>query len=210
MANLKHVGRQKNNKRRCVVVYRTLPNDPYSCLISYADTLPADEHDGVMKVVESHSGQSAYELAEALHRNRFADGRNILQGLHKTGKLVKMSTSEIEMTPDTRSVIGLDELNNLIAEQRGVSLEDLPLGSQTDKKQSSESDTVASVQETAVEAVQEANTASTEPLSDEELAKQLRSQADAMFKEAKRLREQAEELVPIKRNTKKKESVEKE
>ena len=39
-------------------------------------------------------------------------------------------------------------------------------------------------------------------LSDEDLAAQYRSQADAMFKEAKRLREQAEELVPTKRKKK--------
>ena len=39
-------------------------------------------------------------------------------------------------------------------------------------------------------------------LSDEDLAASYRSQADAMFKEAKRLREQAEELVPTKRKSK--------
>jgi hypothetical protein len=42
------------------------------------------------------------------------------------------------------------------------------------------------------------------PLSDEELAASYRSQADAMFKEAKRLREQAEELSPTKKKTTKK------
>jgi hypothetical protein len=36
-------------------------------------------------------------------------------------------------------------------------------------------------------------------ISDEQLAASLRSQADGMFKEAKRLREQAEELVPTKK-----------
>ena len=41
-------------------------------------------------------------------------------------------------------------------------------------------------------------------ISDEELASSYRSQADALFKEAKALREQAEELVPTKRKTSKK------
>jgi hypothetical protein len=41
-------------------------------------------------------------------------------------------------------------------------------------------------------------------ISDEELAAQYRSQADALFKEAKALREQAEELVPTKRKSTKK------
>jgi len=36
-------------------------------------------------------------------------------------------------------------------------------------------------------------------LSDEDLAANYRSQADRMFKEAKRLREQAEELAPTKK-----------
>ena len=39
-------------------------------------------------------------------------------------------------------------------------------------------------------------------LDDTTLATQYRSQADALYKEAKRLREQAEELVPTKRKTK--------
>jgi len=44
-------------------------------------------------------------------------------------------------------------------------------------------------------------------MSDEDLAKSLRSQADAMFKEAKALRDQAEELVPTKKRIKKQEVV---
>ena len=39
-------------------------------------------------------------------------------------------------------------------------------------------------------------------LSDEDLAASYRSQADRMYKEAKRLREQAEELVPTKKKSK--------
>ena len=41
-------------------------------------------------------------------------------------------------------------------------------------------------------------------ITDEQLAAQYRSQADALFKEAKALREQAEELVPTKKKTTKK------
>lgn len=204
MPNIKHVGRQKNNKRGCVVVYRTLPNDPYSCLVSFTDTLMADEHDSLMRVVESNTGQTSYELAEALNRSVFPDGRNILQGLHKTGKLIKMSTDQIEMTPDTRSVVGLSELNQLIADQRGISLEELPIPPDTDTKRKAPDEAQT---EPSIEQVSQP---SAEPLSDEELAKQLRSQADAMFKEAQRLRKQAEELVPTKKKTvKTKESVKK-
>ena len=41
--------------------------------------------------------------------------------------------------------------------------------------------------------------ANTDVLSDDDLAASYRSQADKMFKEAKRLREQAEELAPTKK-----------
>ena len=42
----------------------------------------------------------------------------------------------------------------------------------------------------------------TDVLTDEALAAQYRSQADSLFKEAKTLREQAEQLVPTKRKSK--------
>ena len=44
--------------------------------------------------------------------------------------------------------------------------------------------------------------ATTDVLTDEALASQYRSQADSLFKEAKSLREQAEQLVPTKRKSK--------
>ena len=40
-------------------------------------------------------------------------------------------------------------------------------------------------------------------LSDDDLARSYRSQADAMYKEAKRLREEAEKLAPTKKASKK-------
>jgi hypothetical protein len=55
-------------------------------------------------------------------------------------------------------------------------------------------------------AMDEALNTAEQPMTDEVMAASLRSQADAMFKEAKSLREQAEELVPTKRKTKSKES----
>ena len=57
MPNIKHVGRIKNNKRRVIVAYRTLPGDPYNCLVVLTESLPSDEHDVLIKVVESPAGQ---------------------------------------------------------------------------------------------------------------------------------------------------------
>ena len=200
MQNIKHVGRLKSSKRRLVVPYRTIPNDPYSCLVVFIDTLSADEHDSLMRVVESGAGQQSYELAEIMHRSFLPDGRNMLGGFYKTGKLQKLSTSDVEMVPDTRNSIALDELNQLIATQRGVSLEDLALSPENSTT------TPTEVAENAVAADNEPAVDTTvmpvdQPLSDDDLARKYRSDADRLSKEAANLRRMAEELVPTKKKT---------
>lgn len=200
---LKHVGRLKNNKRRAIVAYRTIPGDPYSALVVMTESLPSDEHDTLIKLVESPAGQNSYELAEAMARTYLPDGRNMLSGFHATGQLKKISTSDIEMTPDNVTTIGLDELNQVIAQQRGVSLEDLAIKptSASEAKKPVENKVEPKTTETTYT---ETVSATEGVLTDDQLAAQLRSQADAMFKEAKRLREQAEELVPTKKRSTKK------
>jgi len=206
---MKHVGRFKNTRRRVVVAYRTLPNDPYNALVVMTESLPASEHDDLMKLVESAAGQEEFELATAMARSYLMDGRQMLQAFHLTGMLRKVATNEIEMVPDSVNTIGLDQLNEIIAQQRGVTIADLAI--------QGDDPTPAEPAPQKVEATDQA-AAYTDPapvaetttqvddgvLSDEAMAAQLRSQADAMFKEAKRLREQAEELVPTKRKTTKK------
>ena len=200
MQNIKHVGRLKSSKRKLVVPYRTIPNDPYSCLVVFIDTLSADEHDSLMRVVESGAGQQSYELAEIMHRSFLPDGRNMLGGFYKTGKLQKLSTSDVEMVPDTRNSIPLEELNQLIATQRGVSLEDLALSPENSTT------TPTEVAESSVAADNEPAVDTTvmpvdQPLSDEDLARKYRSDADRLSKEAANLRRMAEELVPTKKRT---------
>jgi hypothetical protein len=188
---LKHIGRLTNNGRKVVVAYRVLPGEPDSCLIVPTESLDADQHDSLMKLVESNTGQSAYELAEAMARTSLPDGRNMLAGLHYYGKLTKVPTSSVEMTPDTKSIVNLAELNQLIATQKGVTVADLAL--QSDNKTAKPAQAPEAQPQVA-----ETNGV----LTDEQLAAQYRSQADALYKEAKRLREQAEELVPTKKKSK--------
>jgi hypothetical protein len=195
MPDMKHVGRQTNNKRKCFVAYRVVPNDPNHCLVVFSDSLEAADHDALVGVVESNAGQNAYELAEVMHRSQLPDGRNMLVHFSRTGKLVKIPTSEIEMIPNFRDSVNLAELNTIIAQQKGMAVEDLALQSGQQKTQSTTQ--TAPVAETPSEPVAENGV-----LTDEDLAAQYRSQADAMFKEAKRLREQAEELVPTKKKAK--------
>lgn len=200
---MKHVGRIIKNRKKCIVAYRVLPNDPDHCLVVLTENLLAEEHDSVIKAVESDSGQNAYEFGEAMARNRLPDGRNMLAGLHMTGKLTKMETNLIEIVPDSKSSIPLNELNEQIAQQKGVTVADLAL---QNEQKSTEEEPIVDVDTPAevVQAAQEANTDGV--LTDEELAAKYRSDADRMYKEAKRLREAAEELVPTKKKTKTAES----
>lgn len=207
----KHIGRLKANKRKLVVAYRTLPGDPYSCLVVPTESLSADEHDALINAVESSSGQESYEFAEAMARTQLPDGRNMLAGFHKTGKFVKRPTTDVEMTPTTTTVVGLDELNTIIAEQKGIALEDLalkgPAGETVAPKPttSSQEDIQALVGEPRTEALQASENG---VITDEALAAKYRSDADRMFKEAKRLREEAEKLIPTKKKSAKQDSVE--
>ena len=194
---LKHVGRDAKTGRKVVVAYRVVPGEPDSCLIIRTESLDAASHDSLMTVLESNAGQNAYEFSEAMFRAQLPDGMNMLLGLQKYGKIVKVPTSSIEMTPDTKTVISLAELNKIIADQKGVTVADLALkdGSGNTVQPA---ETVA---DAGPEAYVESAPESDGVLSDEQLAAQYRSQADTLFKEAKRLREQAEELVPTKKRT---------
>lgn len=197
---LKHVGRIIKTKKKCCVVYRVVPGKPDTCVIVPTESLSADEHDTLIKLVESQTAQDSYELGEAMARSYLPDGRNMLAGFHSTGKLTSVETSAVEMTPDNVSVVRLDELNQLLAEQKGVTIAELALKDES-------GNTVQPQEPVAQDSITEAYTQPVKTdgvLSDEDLAAQYRSQADSMFKEAKRLREQAEELVPTKKKTTKK------
>jgi hypothetical protein len=195
----KHVGRIKTNRRKVIVAYRTVPGEPENCVVVTTENLMAEEHDALMKLIESDAGQNEDVFANAMARSRLPDGRIMLAGFHVTGKMQKVPTDLVEMTPDRSTIIALTELNKMIAEQRGVSVEDLATidaGNQTEVSQ------MATVNDMPV--VEDAMPSTEgDVMDDAALAAQYRSQADTMFKEAKRLREQAEELVP----TKKKKSV---
>ena len=117
---LKHVGRLKNNKNKVVVAYRTVPGDSSHAVVVNTPALSADEHDSLMTTVESQAGQDAYEFAEMMARATLPDGRNMLAAFHQTGKMMKVAVEEVEMQPDHQTVMPLDELNQMIAEQKGV------------------------------------------------------------------------------------------
>jgi len=193
---LKHVGRVKSTNRKVIVAYRTLPGESNSCVVVTTENLEAADHDSLIKLVESNAGQNAYEFAEVMARSTLSDGSNMLARFHTTGKMIKVATNNIEMTPDLSNVIMLDKLNQTIAESRGVTVDDLALKGSTN--------TSPTVSQDVEEAVTPQTAQSNDVLTDEQLAASYRSQADTMFKEAKRLREEAEKLHPTKKKSVKK------
>jgi tartrate dehydratase beta subunit/fumarate hydratase class I family protein len=114
MAQIKHVG--KNGDRKVLVLYREVPGDTHMCLVIYPEILNAAWQDAIQKVVESPIGQAANQLADALHRSLFPDGRPILETLHNERMIKKIRTSDVIMTPGNNATIRLDELNKLVNE----------------------------------------------------------------------------------------------
>lgn len=199
---MKHVGKMKNNSARVAIAYRTLPGDPYSCLAIGTNGLVDSYHDSLMAVIESDAGQQANELADILSTRRFPDGSNMLGYLHSNGHLVKVSTSLVLVTPDAKTSIPLNELNEVIAKQKGVALEDLAITDGSQKK--------APSKEIVVEDTASADTSPKINDGGFELsASEMRSRADALFKQAQQLRKKADEIdPPKKKSTKAQETVE--
>tara|TARA_Y200000002_G_scaffold365449_1_gene355398 strand:- start:34264 stop:34917 length:654 start_codon:yes stop_codon:yes gene_type:complete len=209
MAETKHVGRLKANQRRVVVAYRVIPGEetPTNSLVIDTASLTDADHDTLIKTVEGPAGQEAFEFAEVMARTTLSDGSNMLANFHSTGKLTKIPMDQVEMLPNPNYTIGLDELNKVIAEQRGTDIAGLAMKDPNELPEGTTLTEAGSVNEmpatTKVQAeAQAANIQAPDnaAITDEQLAASYRSQADSMFKEAKRLREQAEELVPTKKS----------
>jgi hypothetical protein len=189
---MKHVGKMKNNGARIVIAYRTIPGDPLSALVVGTNQLQGSYHDSLMSLLESDTGQQADELADVMAVRRFPDGSNMLQFVHANGMLQKVPTAGVIITPDNKTSIPLDELNNVIAEQKGVTLEQLAIkdGSNSTVPTIGEK---ASAKSATDEVVIETSKAEVD-LSPTEM----RSRADALYKEAAKLRKTADELDPPK------------
>lgn len=202
MADIKHVGRMKATGRKVLVAYRTLPGESDSALVIQTENLSDSQHDDLIRLVESPAGQSSYEFAEVLARARFGDGSIMLSNLHVNGRLTKVKTSDVEIVPNLNASISLDELNQLIAEQRGISINDLAIGNQTQVQDAANIQDISDLTKTDVAAESQVANIPAEPLTDDQLAKKYRSDADRLAKEAAQLRRMAEELVPTKKKAK--------
>jgi len=202
MADLKHVGRLTKNKQKVIVVFRVLPGDPNSALVLPTERLTQSEHDTLMKVVESNAAQTTSEISEVMNRSSLPEtGDSMLVSFHKRGLLQKVATNEVELMPNAHTSALLSDVNEAVAQQKGISVADLAVQAPTPKREVEVEEVTVADRPTDIPQ-NSASTGTDAPLSDDDLARQYRSQADAMFKEAKRLREQAEELSPTKKKAK--------
>jgi hypothetical protein len=197
MKSIKHIGKLKNTGSKILVVFRTLPGESNTALIVQASNLPDAYHDSIMTLVESDSGQEAFEFGEIMHVRMFPDGKPMLRALQAENRLQKVPTDNVIMTPTTDSSVQLDQLNVLIAEQKNCAVDDLCylVKGAPPKPESVKNVETEFLEPAEKKIIQETQ----EPLSDLDLAKSYRSQADAMYKEAARLRKQADELDPPKK-----------
>ena len=113
------------------------------------------------------------------------------------------------MTPTTNDTVLLANLNTLIAEQKNCTVDELCTFVSGAPSAKAEVTDVASVNDTApavdsdIPAPVRAQATTNAALTDKDLAKSYRSQADAMYKEAARLRKEAEDLDPTVKKVKK-------
>jgi hypothetical protein len=217
MKSINHIGRIKKNNAKVLVAFRTLPGESNFALVVPVSSLSDTYHDSLMSTVESLEAQAAFEFGEVMFTRMFSDGRPMLRALQADGLLQKVPTDTVLMTPTSNDNIGLDELNVLIAEQRNCAVDDLCTFVSGAPKGGVSVEDIAKIEDLGRDVGEPAFTENkpaalkageNDVLSDKDIAKSYRSQADAMYKEAARLRKEADSLDPIvKKTTKSKEEV---
>jgi hypothetical protein len=204
MANsVKHIGRIKNTGVKVLTVFRTLPGESDSSLVIQVNQLKDEYHDAIMQLLETDQAQEAFEFGELLFIRHFPDGRPMLSALQQDGRLQKVATSSVLMTPTVNSAVPLDQLNVLIAEQKNCAVDELcnfVSGAQANAQAKTNAEKKKeAVKQEAAPVVERAQAAPDAVLTDADIAKSYRSQADAMYKEAARLRKEADALDPPKK-----------
>lgn len=190
MSFLRHIG--KIGDRKVAIVFREVPNETHMCLVTFTDTLNRHMHDPMMKCIESDIGQSSQNLADALNRTHTQDGKYILQVLHSQGLLKKVQTETVIVTPNSNTRIKLSELNKILdeMEQGEAAVKRLAEIDSSRGMQSSES-LAKGVRDRSTPPVVEAAEGL---LTDNAIARNLRTQASKMESEARVLLAESQRL----------------
>jgi hypothetical protein len=145
----KHIGELKQDHAKVAILFRTVPGEPESCLVIGPKFLSDIQHNDFMKSLESPEGQASFELGTYLARQKFSDGTNMLAILHADNFIKKMKTENVIVTygPGEEGKIALDKLNQLIADEKGISVSELAV--KDDKPKEKKSNKKANAKETA-------------------------------------------------------------
>jgi len=199
---LKHIGNIHSSGEKVLIAFRTVPGDSGHSLVLRAKDLDQAEHDAIMSLVETDQAQDSFEFGEILSIRHFPNGAPMLSSLHSSGRLMKVPTSNVLVTPTTnlKEAVLLSDLNVIIAEQKNCAVDELcNLMAGAPKTEAKD---IAEVKDLGRDLGEPSNAPSpikaplNEALSDKDLAKSFRSQADSMYKEAAKLRKQADDLDP--------------
>jgi len=123
----KHIGILKDDGAKVAIIFRTVPEEPENCLVIGPKFLSDVYHNAFMRALESAEGQASFELGTYLARQKFPDGIDMLALLHNDNYIKKIPTDNVIVTygPGNEGKIGLDKLNQMIADDMGISLTEL-------------------------------------------------------------------------------------
>lgn len=208
MSFTKHIG--KHGDRKVAVVFREVPGEAHMSLVTYTETLNREIQDSLMRVIQSAPGQQANELAEILNRELGPDGRPLLEVLHSEGKIKKVNSNQVIMTPTPSNTVRLDELNDLI-NQLETGEEAVQRLAELDANQGLVDPTIKKRAQQVAQSAADLASSPESSLSDEGIANSLLDQASRMeleakslLAESKRLKAEAKDMMPAKRGRPKK------
>ena len=180
--NMKHLG--IHNNKEIAVLFRTVPGEPTNALIVNHNELPEPIKSNFKMCLESKIGQNALSLSDAANQFSVANGDKLLAALHIGNYIEKVATKDVTLTPNPKTNLPLNELNNMIDGAGGAQTPVAPAPS-----------TMGTIDlNPGAPAVESVDTSSV--LSDEQVATDLRNQASGLQREADRLLAEAESLHP--------------
>lgn len=125
----KHIGELKNDRANVIILFRTVPREPNSCLVIGPKFLSDIYRESLTRALESQDGQASFEFGTHLSRLKFPDGVEMLAFLHFENYIKKMPTEDVIVTygPGKDGKIPLDKLNEMIAADMNMSLLELSI-----------------------------------------------------------------------------------
>ena len=147
----KHIGELKEDRAKVAIIFRTVPGEPENCLVIGPKFLSDTYHNDFMKALESSEGQASFELGQYLARQKFSDGVDMLALLHNDKYIKKMPSANVIVTygPGEEGKISLDKLNEMIAKDMGISLQELSVKEDKPKAVAAKKNKKSDAKETA-------------------------------------------------------------